>query len=163
MNIAEFLLPGMKVILLKDVPKVGKKNEIKDVADGYGRNFLIANNLAKPATESTVRQLETERELLAQQAEEELKIEEELVSQLDGQEIEIKAKADDGGKLYGAITAAKLVKIFKDKGFEVEKNNIKLAEPIKEVGEYDDIIIEMSHGLEAKIKIIIIPEDEVLL
>ena len=152
----------MKVILMKDVPKVGKKNEIKNVADGYGRNFLIANHLAKPATESTIKQLESEQELLVRQAEADLKLEENLVTQLDGQEIEIKAKADEGGKLYGSITAAKLVKILKDKGFEIAKNNIKLAEPIKETGEYDDIIIEMSHGLEAKIKIIIIPEDEVL-
>jgi len=151
----------MKVILMKDVPKVGKKSEIKDVADGYGRNFLIANNLAKPATEATIKQLELERELLVQQAEAELKVEEELVTQLDGQEIEIKAKAEESGKLYGSITAAKLIKVFKDKGFEVAKNNIKLAEPIKETGEYD-IIIELSHGLEAKIKIIIISENEAL-
>jgi len=153
----------MKVILMKDIPKVGKKNEIKNVADGYGRNFLIANKLAKPANESTIRQLESEQELLAKQAEADLKMEEEVVTQLDGQEIEIKAKADEGGKLYGSITAAKLVKILKDKGFEVAKNNIKLVEPIKETGEYDDIIIEMSHGLEAKIKIIVIPEDEALI
>lgn len=163
MNIVEFLLPGMKVILMKDVPKVGKKNEVKNVTDGYGRNFLIANNLAKPATEATIKQLESEQELLVLQAEAELKTEEELVTKLDGQEIEIKAKADEGGKLYGSITAAKLVKVLKDNGFEVAKNNIKLAEPIKEAGEYDDIIIEMSHGLEAKIKIIVIPEDEALI
>ncbi len=153
----------MKVILMKDVPKVGRKNEIKNVADGFGRNFLIANNLAKPATESTIKQLESEQELLTQQAEAELKMEEDLITQLDGQEIEIKTKADEGGKLYGAITAAKLVKILKDKGFTVAKNNIKLAEPIKETGEYDDIIIEMSHGLEAKIKIIVISEEEALI
>jgi len=153
----------MKVILMKDIPKVGKKNEIKNVANGFGRNFLIANKLAQPATESTIKQLESERELLAQQAEAELKLEENLVTQLDGQEIEIKAKADEGGKLYGSITAAKLVKILKDKEFTVAKNNIKLVEPIKETGEYDDIIIEMSHGLEAKIKIIVIPEDEALI
>jgi len=153
----------MKVILLKDVPKVGKKNEIKEVSDGYARNFLLANNLAKPATDATMKQWEEEKELLAQKAEAELKAEEELVAKLDGQEFEVKSKADDSGKLYGAITAAKLVKILKDQGFEISKNQIKLIEPMKEVGEYDDILVEMSHGLEAKIKIIVIPEGEALI
>jgi len=153
----------MKVILLKDVPKVGKKNEIKEVSDGYARNFLLANDLAKPATDSTLKQWEEEKEVLEKKAEAELKTEEELISRLDGQEFEIKAKADESGKLYGSITAAKIVKMLKDQGFEVAKNQIKLIEPLKETGEYEDILIELSHGLEAKIKIIIIPEDETII
>lgn len=152
----------MKVILLKDVSKVGKKNEVKEVSDGYARNYLLANNLAKPATESAMKQWEQEKENLAHQAEEELKVEEEMVSQLDGQEIEIRAKADESGKLYGSITAIKIAKILKDKGFKVEKNQIKLMEPIKEVGEYDEVLVELSHGLEAKIKIIISEEEPLI-
>jgi large subunit ribosomal protein L9 len=144
----------MKVILLKDVPGVGKKDEVKDVADGYARNFLLVKKLAKPATESALIQLEAEKEALAKNSEEQLKIQEELTAQLDGQEIEITAKADDQGKLYGSITAIKIAKVLVDKGFKVTKKNIKLPEPIKEAGEYD-ITLEMDHGLEAKIKIIV--------
>jgi large subunit ribosomal protein L9 len=150
----------MKVILTKDVAKIGKKFEIKEVADGYARNFLFANNLAKPATEAALKQLEVEKEMLAKQAEADLKIEEDLISQLDGQEIEIIAKADETGKLYGSITAVKLVKVLKEKGFDVKKEQIKLIEPIKEVGEYDDIMIELSHGLEAKIRVIILAQEK---
>ena len=148
----------MKVILLQDVDNLGKKYEVKEVADGYARNFLFANDLAKLATEEALKQLEQERALLVQKAEADLKAEEQVVGQLDGQEIEITAKADDGGKLFGSITAAKIAKVLKDKGFDIKRNQIKLSQPIKEVGEYDDIVVESSHGLEAKIKVIVSEE-----
>lgn len=148
----------MKVILLQDVDNLGKKYEVKEVADGYARNFLFVKELAKLATEETLKQLETERALLAQKAEADLKAEEQVVGQLDGQEVEIVVKADDGGKLYGSVSAAKIAKALKDKGFDIKRNQIKLNQPIKEIGEYDDIVIESSHGLEAKIKVIIVGE-----
>ena len=109
----------MQVILSQDVPKVGKKNEVKEVADGYARNFLIAKGLAKPATEAALKQLELIKAELARQAEEDLKIQENVVSQIDGQEFEIISKADGTGKLYGSITPVKVAKILKDKGFEI--------------------------------------------
>lgn len=149
----------MKVILSQDVPKVGKKNEIKEVSDGYARNFLFEKGLAKPATQAELAQLETINAQLAQQAEADLKAQEEVVAQIDGQEFEMSAKADGTGKLYGSITPAKVAKLLKDKGFEVSKNNVKLAEPIKTVGDHE-INLEMDHGLEAKIKLIISEQTE---
>lgn len=149
------LKKNMKVILTKDVENLGKKFEVKEVADGYARNFLFPNDFAKLATESSLNKLEKEREEAVVLAEADLKAEEEVASRLDGQEIEISAKADEGGKLFGAINAIKLAKILNDKGFEISKNQIKLDEPLKEIGEHDDILIEFSHGLEAKIKVII--------
>ena len=144
----------MKVILSQDVPKVGKRNEVKEVADGYARNFLFQKGLAKPATEAELAQLELVKAQLARQAEEDLKVQEELASQIDGQEFEITAKADEGGKLYGSLTSLKIAKFLKEKGFEVAKNNLKMTEPIKTIGEHE-IILEMEHGLEAKIKLIV--------
>ena len=67
----------MKVILSQDVPKVGKRNEVKEVADGYARNFLFQKGLAKPATEAELAQLELVKAQLARQAEEDLKVQEE--------------------------------------------------------------------------------------
>jgi len=148
----------MKVILLKDVENLGKKNDVKEVSDGHARNLLFPNNLAKVATEEALSLLEKEKEAKAKEAEAELVQEEQVISQLDGQEFEIMAKADEGGNLYGAITEAKLVKILKDKGFEVAKKNLKLVESIKETGEYD-VMVELSHGLEAKIKVIVAGEE----
>jgi len=148
----------MKVILLKDIQKIGQKDQIKDVSDGYARNFLIPEGLAKPATESALKQLEIQKAIAAKEAEEELKQAEETVGTLDGQEVEIGAKTDDSGKLYGAITPAKIAKKLKDLGFVVKKEQIKLEEKaIKEAGEHE-ITVEMDHGLEAKIKLVVLEE-----
>lgn len=147
----------MKVIFLQDVEKLGKKFDVKEVADGYARNFLLPKGLVKPATEEALKQLKAEKEAAAKKAEEELKATEEIVERLDNQEIEIVAKIDENGKLYGSLTALKIARVLKDKGFDVSKNQIKLKETIKEVGEYD-IIVEFPHGLEAKVKIIVTEE-----
>lgn len=147
----------MKVILLQDVENVGKKADIQEVADGYARNFLFPKNLAEPATEAAIKQLAQEKEAAAKQAEADLQATEATVAQLDGQEIEIAVKADESGKLFGALTAVKIAKAMKEKGFEVAKNQIKIKEPIKEVGDYE-ITIEFPHGLEAGIKVIVVEE-----
>ena len=144
----------MKVILLEDVENVGKKFEVKEVADGYARNFLFPKDLAKPATDGALKQLKTEKETAAKMAELELAITQETVAAIDGQEIEILAKVDDKGKLYGSITPLKIANVLKNKGFEIKKSQIKLPESIKKAGEYD-VVLELNHGLEAKIKIII--------
>lgn len=148
---------SMKVILLKDVEKLGSKFDVKDVADGYARNFLFPNELAEPATEAALKQLEQQKEAEVKKAEADLALTESLVSQLDGQEIEISSKVDDGGKLYGSITAAKIAKTLKEKGFNVKSKQIKLAEPIKETGEFE-VTLELPHGLEAMVKIIVAEE-----
>lgn len=147
----------MKVILLCDVEKLGKKNEIKDVADGYARNFLFPQKLAEPATESAVKKLEAELAAAEALAEEDLEKTEETVAILDGQEIEISVKIGEDGKLYGAITPQKIANVLEEKGFLVKKKQVRLEGPIKETGEYD-IVIEFPHGLEAKIKVIVTEE-----
>lgn len=147
----------MKVILIKDIENLGKKNEVKEVSDGYARNFLFVEKSAKPATEEALKHLETEKKIFADKAEADLKIEEEMASRLDGLEIEITAKTDENGKLYGSITGAKIAKALKIKGFDIKPKQVKLAEPIKEAGEYD-VILELQHGLEATIKVIIVEE-----
>ena len=147
----------MKVIFSQDVPKVGQKNEVKEVADGYARNWLFPKGLAKPATEAELARLELIKAQLAQQAEADLKAQEEIVAQIDGQEFEITAKADANGKLYGSLTPLKIAKFLKAKGFEVAKNNLKMTEPIKITGEHE-IVLEMEHGLEAKIKLIVMEQ-----
>jgi large subunit ribosomal protein L9 len=147
----------MKVILLKDVQKLGKKGEVKDVADGFARNFLFSKKLAEPASEASLKRLAQEKEALAKKAEADLEATELLVNQLDGQEIEIQAKIDERGSLYGALTPVKIAKALKEKGFNVLKNQIKVSEPIKEAGEHE-VVLEFPHGLEATIKLIVTEE-----
>ncbi len=148
----------MKVILLKDIEGLGLKGEVKTVADGYARNFLIPQKMAKLATKQALEDLEKEKELMAQKAEEELRKTEETVSQIDGLEFEIAESTDENGKLYGAVNEAKIIKILKDRGVDVKKSQIKIPQPIKMVGEYP-ITIVFDHGLEAEIKIIVTEEN----
>ncbi len=147
----------MKVILLKDVEKLGKEGEIKEVANGYARNFLIPNELAVLATKDQIAKLEEIKEIESKQSEKELVKFQELATQLDGLELEISAKVSEEEKLFGAITNVQIVEKLKEQGISVDKEQIKLKDPIKEIGEYE-INIQLPHNLEAKIKIIIVKE-----
>jgi large subunit ribosomal protein L9 len=154
----------MKVILLQDVEDLGKKGDVKNVADGYARNFLFPKKLAMFATEEAIAELEKQKELEAKIAEEELKEVQVIVAQIDGLEFEVVEKIDESGKLYGSINEVRIAKILKDKGFDIKKKQIKIPQPIKETGEFP-ITILFDHGLEAEIKIIVVeekPKDESL-
>ena len=148
---------GVKVILLKDVEKIGKKDEIKNVSNGYARNFLFPKKLANPATKKAVDELEKQKELEAKKAEEALKTTQEIVEKIDGQEIEVPVKLDEQGNLYGSVNEVEIGKILKLQGFNINKKQIKIPQPIKEIGEHP-VIILFDHGLEADIKIIVVEE-----
>lgn len=147
----------MKIILLQDIDKLGKKGEIKKVSDGYARNFLIPKKMAVLASKSEILKLEEQKKIETRRAEEELIHFQEIASQLDGLELEIAVKTGKDGKLFGAVSASQISGKLKEQGFEVEDKYIKLAEPIKEIGEYE-VLIELPHNLEVKIKIIVVEE-----
>lgn len=147
----------MRIILLKDVEKLGKKGDIKETNKGYARNFLIPKNFAVLATESEMGELEKQKELEVQQAEEELIRYQTLAEQMEGLELEISAKVSEDDKLFGAVTSVIISEKLKEKGFNVNEDQIKLEEPIKEVGE-QEVLVEFPHNLEVSIKIIILGE-----
>jgi len=151
----------MRIILLKDVDKVGKKYEIKEVKNGYARNFLIPNSLAKPATKEAVVWLETQKEIEEKKSEKELKKTQEVASTFDGQEIIIPVKiGKERDQLFESITAQKISEKLKELGLEIKKNQIELPEPIKELGEYP-VKIKFEHNLEAEIKVIVVVETKI--
>jgi large subunit ribosomal protein L9 len=127
------------------------------VADGFARNFLIPKGLAKPATEAAISWLETQKEIEAKKDEEELKKVQDLASAIDDQEVVIQMKVGPEGQLFESITAQKISDKLKEAGFDVKKNQIDLAEPIKELGEFP-VKIKFDHNLEAEIKLIIAEE-----
>ena len=149
----------MKVILLKDIEKLGKKGEIKEVTGGYARNFLLVKNLATLATEPEMLKLEEQEAIEAQQAEEELVRSQETAEQLEGLELEIAVKVGENGKLFGAVTNAAIADKLKEIGYNIAKEQIHLKDSIKEVGEYE-IKIELPHNLEANIKLIVAVEEK---
>ncbi len=149
----------MRVILLKDIEKLGKQYEVKEVAQGHARNFLIPKGLAKPMTEESLKWLEAQKEALRIKAEEDLKQVQALATGLDGQEIIIPVKAGDEKQLFEAVTVQKIFEKLKENGFEVKKAQIILPSPIKELGEFP-VKIHFTHNLEAEIKIIVVIEEK---
>jgi len=147
----------MKVILLKDVKNFGKKNEIKEVSDGYGRNFLIKQNLAKIASGSEVQIAEKRRKHEEKNIEQEIKKEEELLKKITGLEVEITVKVGKKEELFESISAQKISEKIKEKGFEIEKDQIIIKQPLKELGEHD-VCIKLKHTEETKIKVKVIKE-----
>lgn len=147
----------MRVILLQDVENLGKKYEVKEVKDGYARNFLLPKGLAKPATDEALKWLEAQKEIEEKKAEEELKEIQQLASKVDGTELVIPVKIGEEGQLFEKITSQKIFEKLKELGFEITKNQIDLAEPIQELGEFP-VKIKFSHNLEAEIRVIVTEE-----
>jgi large subunit ribosomal protein L9 len=147
----------MRVILLQDIENLGKKYEIKEVADGYARNFLLPKKLAIIADEKALKWLETKKEIETKKAEEELKKIQELASAVDDREIVIAVKVGEEGQLFESITNQKISEKLKEMGFEIKKGQIDLREPIKELGEFP-VKIKFAHNLEAEIRVIVIEE-----
>jgi len=147
----------MKVILLKDIENLGKKYEIKEVSDGYARNYLIPRKLAKVANEKNLKWLEKQKEKEEKKAEEELRKIQEAASAIDGQEVIIPVKVGEDGQLFESITVQKIYERLKELGFEIKKSQILLESPIKELGEFP-VKIKFPHNLEAEIKIIVVEE-----
>jgi len=149
----------MKVILLQDVDKIGKKHEIKEVKDGHARNFLIPKGLAKPATKEALAWLETQKEIAEKKSEEDLKKIQELASAIDGQEVTIQVKIGDQDQLFESINAQKISEKLSEAGFDVKKSQIVLPDPLKELGEFP-VKIKFEHNLEAEIRVIVVKEEE---
>ena len=149
----------MKVILLQDIDKLGSKHEIKEVADGYARNFLIPKGLVRLATLKNLKWLEAQKETETKKTEKELKNIQEFATKLDGIEITIPVKIGEEGQLFESITSQKISEKLKELGFEIKKSQIILEKPIKEIGEFS-IKIKLEHNLEAEVRLIVVEGDK---
>jgi large subunit ribosomal protein L9 len=148
----------VKVILLEDVENLGKKYELKEVKNGYARNFLIPNKMAKPATKKALKWLEDQKEVIQKEAEEDLKKAQELATKLDGLEVNIVLKIGEEGQFFESVNNAKIAEKLKEMGYDVKKSQIELKDPIKEAGEFS-VKIDLAHNLEAEITVIISGEE----
>ncbi len=127
----------MKVILKQDVNKLGQKDDIITVKDGYGRNYLIPKGYGIQATESA---LKIHSENLRQRAHKEAKIKQEaekIAEKLNGVKVVIGAKTSSAGKIFGSVNTIQIAEALKDKGFDIDRKSILLTDDqIKEVGSY---------------------------
>ena len=147
----------MRVILLQDIDKLGKKCEIKEVKDGYARNFLIPKKMVKLATKESLKRLENQKEAEVKKEEEGLKKIQQKASEIEGLEIVIPVKMGEEGQLFESITEQKISDKLKEMGFEIKKAQISLEEPIKEIGEFP-AKIKFDHNLETEVQVTIVEE-----
>jgi len=143
----------MKVVLIQDVKGVGKIDDIKEVSEGYARNFLFPKHLAVLASDKTLKELNDRKRKESKRAEEDLHEQQALATKLDGIEIVFKEKASEKNLLYSAVTPVKVVDKLKTMDIIIDKKQI-VMEPIKTLGEFT-VKIKFPHNLEAKIKIIV--------
>lgn len=145
----------MKVIFLQDVANVAKAGQLKEVADGYARNYLIPRKLAALAQPQAVSQVESVTKKLEIRLTAELK---ELASQLEGKEVSLKAKAGAKEKLYGSITSADIAAELKNvTGLEIDKRKIELEEPIRQLGSYE-VAIKLGKDIAPTIRVTVTEE-----
>jgi large subunit ribosomal protein L9 len=125
----------MKVILLKDVKGTGKKDEVKEVSDGYARNFLLPKKLAVPADNTNMKELNEKNKSIENKAQKEYEAAVELGKRMEELNVVIYSKAGDGGRLFGSITSKDIAEqIKKQHNIEVDKRKITLDEPIRVLG-----------------------------
>lgn len=147
----------MKVILQKDVPALGDAGDIKEVAEGYARNYLLPNKLVIVANESSRKAVEHQKKLIKIKKEKRKKASEGIAGSISGLEITIPAQVGEEGKLFGSITTMDIAKQLKEKGFTVDKRKIQLDAPIRQEGEYT-VSIKLDEGINASVKVLVVKE-----
>ncbi|UCC90851.1 MAG: 50S ribosomal protein L9 [Dehalococcoidia bacterium] len=148
----------MRVVFLEDVPNVARAGEIKEVANGYGRNYLIPKKLALLANSPATNLLEIQRKLATQPQTEDALVK--LANQLEGREVTLKARAGAKDRLYGSVTSADIAaELQNSAGLAIDKRKIELAEPIHQLGSYE-VVIRLAKDIVPKIKVIVIAEEK---
>lgn len=142
----------MKVILLKDVKGKGKKGEVKDVPEGYARNYLFKHNLAVEASKGNMKSLEKKKESEEKQAQQELEEAKKMKKEFEDMTVELSAKAGDGGRLFGAVTNKQIAEELKKAGYKIDKRKIEMDEPIRSLG-YTNVNVKIHPDVTATLKV----------
>ena len=148
----------MRVVLLQDVPRLGNAGDVKDVASGYARNFLLPRGLAEFATPAAMKRVEAIRQA-GEKRQALLEAETADIAQsLEGVEITLEAKVGAQERLYGAVTSGDIAEELKRvTGQDIDKRKIELEEPLRQLGEYE-VLVRLSKEIAPKIKVVIAEE-----
>ena len=146
----------MKVIFLEDVKGKGKKGELKDVSDGYARNFLLPKKLAVEATKSNLNDYELKQKADAKRKQEELEKAQETAKALEDKVVTVKVKTGGNGKLFGSVTNKEVAEaIVEQTKLDIDKKKVSIGDPIKMVGERTAVVkLHPKVTAEVKIKIV---------
>lgn len=148
----------MKVLFLRDVPGTAQAGQVKDVKDGYARNYLMPNKLAVPATEGELKKREQSvkaEERRRQQVEDEAKA---LADRLSATTVTIRAKVGTGDRLYGSVTNGDIAEAIKSQfGQAIDRRKVSLDEPIRQPGEFE-VAIHLTKDVAPKVKVAVVAE-----
>lgn len=142
----------MKVIFLKDVRSVGKKGDIKNVSDGYARNFLLPQGLVKIATEPEIKILEKEKMEQEKNREQKANVFKKMAEEITGREVTLEIAAGDKGEVFGSVGEKDIKKALIAENIEVQK--IFLEKPLKSLGNHE-VEIELGLGVKTKITVVV--------
>jgi large subunit ribosomal protein L9 len=143
----------MKVIFIKDVKGQGKKGQVKEVSEGYAANFLLPRGLVRPATEGNVKTLENQAAAEQRRKDNEKEEAQKLGKKLDELTLNMKAKAGEGGRLFGAITSKQIAETLASvEGIVIDKRKIELNEPIRHLG-VTQVIVKLHTEVKATLKV----------
>ena len=148
----------MKVILKEDVPNLGHKGDIVEVAPGYGRNYLIPKKIAIEVTPSNIKMIEIERKAILKRVEKEKMSAEEFARSLKDIKLTFQRKSGEKDVIFGSVTSIDIQKSLNDLGYNIDKRKILLEEPIKRLGNYT-VPIKIYHDIVTEIKVEVIKEE----
>ena len=147
----------MEVILREHVEHLGARGDVVKVTPGYARNYLLPRKLALAVTENNKRQIEREKKLAEARDLEEKSAAEAVAARIGALDLEIARRTGENDTLYGSVTSADIAQALKDKGFEVDKRKVQLADPIKALGE-TTIPVKIHREVTAQVKVRVVSD-----
>lgn len=147
----------MEVLLREDIDNLGDRGETVRVRRGYGRNYLLPRGLAVQASAANVRLIENEKRVLAKREAREKVAAEAAIKSFEGGTVTFERKAGDEGRLFGSVTVLDIVHALEEQGKKVERQQIRLKDPIKTVGEFD-VPIRLHRDVTTTVKVVVTPE-----
>jgi large subunit ribosomal protein L9 len=148
----------VRVVLRDDVENIGRKGDLIEVTDGFARNFLVPRGLAMKATKGVVQQAEAMRRNREARDARDREAAQALADQLRGQRIELRARAGEGGRLFGSVTSADVVDAVRvQTGVELDRRKTQLAEPLKELGAAE-VPVKLHTDVEVNLTVDVVPE-----
>jgi len=149
----------MKVILQKNVPNLGDAGEIKEVAGGYARNFLLPRKLVIPFREGSARAALHQRRVIERKTEKRIKDMQDLAGSMSSlQSLDLKVRVGAKKKLFGSVTAMQVAQALKEKGYELDKRKIEIGEKIRALGAYK-IKIRLADSIQVPLELNVIPDE----
>jgi large subunit ribosomal protein L9 len=146
---------NVKIILQSDVAGLGEEGDVKEVAGGYARNYLLPRRLAVPATRGNLKVLELQREQIARKLEQRRAEARSLADRLAGLSVEFEVRVGEQGRLYGSVTSQEIAERLRTvSGIDLDRRHIELKEPLRALGTYE-VPVRVAHAVTAHLKVIL--------